>query len=95
MQVLVLQKYQQALFQIARALPMGGHLGRDKTKPRLTQWLFWTGIYKQVENYCQSCPKCQRASNVQPPRVALVPMLMVKRPFDRIAMDIATSIPKE
>lgn len=81
-QILVPQKYWQDLLQVAHTLPMGGHLGRDKTEAWLKWWVFWPGLYKMVEKYCTKCPECQRTEGVKLVRVLLVPLLLVGRPFD-------------
>lgn len=69
-------------------LPMEGHLRRDKTEAQLKQRVFWPGIYKMVEKYCQECPACQKAGDVKPPKVQLISLCLVVKSSDCITLDI-------
>lgn len=47
-----------------------------------------------VEKYCQECPACQKTGGTRPPKVPLVPLLIVGHPFSGIALDIAGPFPR-
>ena len=36
------------------------HLGKEKTKARARQIVYWPGIYRDVENVTRCCTSCQR-----------------------------------
>lgn len=81
------------LLCIACTLPMGGQLGWHKTEARLTSWVFCSGIYRMVEEYCQECPACQKTRAAKPLRALLMPLPLAGWPFYQIAMDIAGPFP--
>lgn len=58
-QLLVPKSFRPTLLQLAHTHLLGAYLGVEKTKDRILQQFFWTGINKEVENYCRSCPECQ------------------------------------
>lgn len=67
---------------------MGRHLGRDETKAWLKQQVFWPSLYKMVERFCAEHSECQKTEGTKPVRAPPVLLLLVGRPFDRIATDI-------
>jgi hypothetical protein len=75
--------------------PTGGHLGREKTYSRLTQQVYWKGVYDDVRDYLMGCLSCQsiKASN----RVAaglLQPLPIPARRWETISMDFVGPLPK-
>lgn len=48
-QIIVPQSHWLNLLWLAHTNPLGGHLGRKKTIARLTCWLFWPHLYRDVE----------------------------------------------
>lgn len=69
-------------------------MGHRKTEARLTKWCFWSGLYDQVERFCQACPACQRVNVSKPAQAPLQLMPMIKVPFSRIALDMVWPLPK-
>ena len=47
-----------------------------------------------MEQYCQACPECQRVAPRPLVRNPLIPMPIIKTPFDRLALDIVGPLPK-
>ncbi len=75
-------------------MPMAGHLGIKKTTNRVIQRYFWPGVFKDVTQYCRTYEVCQRAQTRKPVRAPLIPMPLVKIPFQRIAMDLIGPLPR-
>ena len=73
---------------------MAGHLGIKKTTDRVIQRYFWPGVFKDVTQYCRTYEVCQRAQTRKPVRAPLIPMPLVKIPFQRIAMDLIGPLPR-
>ena len=73
---------------------MSGHLGRDKTTQRIPRRFYWPTVFKDVKEYCQSCPECQLTSSRGRNRVPMLPLPIVEEPFSRIAMDVVGPLPK-
>ena len=71
-----------------------GHLGIKKTTDRVIQRYFWPGVFKDVTQYCRTYEVCQRAQTRKPVRAPLIPMPLVKIPFQRIAMDLIGPLPR-
>ncbi|MEW8544650.1 MAG: reverse transcriptase domain-containing protein, partial [Candidatus Thiodiazotropha sp.] len=88
-QIVVPKKYRQRLMQVAHDIPFGGHMGNRKTRNRLLQNFFWPGIFKDVAEYCRSCPQCQRSVAKGKARKAnLISIPPICEPFARVAIDI-------
>ena len=87
-QLLIPQPFKEDLLQLAHAIPLSGHLGRDKTKARLVTRFYWLGLDGDVRRFCERCGECQKASPRAVPRAPLVPLPLVEAPFERIGMDI-------
>jgi hypothetical protein len=75
--------------------PTGGHLGREKTYSRLTEWVYWQGVYHDVRDYVRSCVSC--AQNKASNRTAadlLHPLPIPARRWETISMDFVGPLPK-
>lgn len=58
-QLLVPRTFCRAVLDLAHTHLLGAHLGIDKTQQRVVQSFFWPWVFKDVENFCCSCPECQ------------------------------------
>ena len=66
----------------------------DKTRERILDRFYWPGIKKDVTEYCQACPECQRTAPRPSIRSPLITMPIIELPFDRLALDIVGPLPK-
>ena len=73
---------------------LGAHLGMDKTRDRVLARFYWPGVKRDVEQYCQACPECQRVALRATVRNPLIPMPIIETLIDRIALDIVGPLPK-
>lgn len=80
-QILVPRRYWGVLLWVTHMLPMGGHLGWDKTEVRLKWRVFWPGLYKMMEKSCVECAECQRMGGVRLAKVPLMPMPHSRAPL--------------
>ena len=55
---------------------------------------YWQGIKKDVTEYCQTCPECQRTAPRPSNRSPLIRMPILEVPFDRLALDIVGPLRK-
>ena len=72
---------------------LSGHLGRKKTKERISQRFYWYEMREDIHNWVLKCDTC--SSNKAPsktPRAALG-SLPVGAPLDRMATDILGPLP--
>ena len=85
-----------AVLQVARTQCTNcQYLGINKTRSRILYWYYWPGVFKEVANHCRSCDVCQRSPGGNCwIRAEMVPMPLVERPFQRIAMDIVGPLPR-
>ena len=74
-------------------MPMAGDMGVEGTLQRIIKSFWWPGVAKDVKNYVQSCPECQKVAK-RPMKVPLMKMSIIGKPFQRIAMDIVGPLPK-
>lgn len=63
-QLVVPKPYRRMVMDLAHSHVLGGHLGADKTLERVLQRFYWPGCYREIKDYCQSCPMCQVTSPV-------------------------------
>ena len=92
-QLLLPKQYRQVIYKLAHTIPLAGHLGRDKTVKRITKRFYWPSVFRDVADYCKSCPECQRTGKGSQHKVPLVPLPVMQEPFERIAMGIVGPLP--
>lgn len=93
-QLLVPRQFRNSVLRLAHNHLFGAHLGGEKTLQRILQRFYWLGIRKDVEQFCKSCPKCQKASPRPHLRAPLESMPIIDIPFERIAMDLVGPLSK-
>ena len=61
------------VLKLAHDVPLGGHLGREKTGRCLLRRFYWPTLFKDVAEFCRGCPTCQRSAQrkIKPPLVPL------------------------
>ena len=75
------------LLTIAHSIPLAGHLGVDKTRDRLLAHYFWPNIYKDVQQFCSTCPECQKTGRkLRSEKAALKPIVPIGVPFKKIGI---------
>ena len=82
------------VLQLAHSILLAGHLGRRKTASRILQRFYWAGLFRDVREYCCSCPECQKSSLKGKTKAPLVPLPIIDVPFKRIATDIVGPLPR-
>ena len=93
-QLVLPRKFRRAVLQVAHEIPMAGHMGRNKTTQRTLRRFYWPTIFRDVKEFCRTCPDCQKASSRKGPRAPLIPLPVIEEPFYRIAMDIVGPLPR-
>ncbi|XP_041421806.1 uncharacterized protein LOC121394536 [Xenopus laevis] len=94
-QVVVPKMFREEIIRLAHETPWSGHMGREKTLNRILYRFFWPGIHQQVAEYCSSCPVCQKTAPVKPSdKAPLIPIPVVGKVFERVAMDIVGPLEK-
>ena len=76
------------VLQLAHNSPLAGHFGRSRILEAIRTRIDWPGITTDVRKICSSCPICQKASPVLLTKAPLHPLRIIKKPFQRVAMDI-------
>ena len=92
-QLVLPEQFHQIVCKLAHTIPLAGHLGRDKTVKRISRRFFWPALFRDVADYCRRCPECQRTAKGSHRRVPLIPLPIMKEPFERIALDIVGPLP--
>ena len=93
-QLVLPRKCRSIVLRLAHDVPMAGHLGVTKTKDRVLQRYYWPGVFKDIADYCRTCEVCQRSQPRRPARAEMVPMPLITKPFQRIAMDLVGPLPR-
>jgi Integrase zinc binding domain/RNase H-like domain found in reverse transcriptase len=77
--------------------PTAGHPGRDETIQATKRRYWWPGMNRWIEDYVKGCAPCQQNKNLthraHPPVYRITPDPQAN-PFEEIAMDLITQLPK-
>ncbi|RWS03936.1 pol polyprotein-like protein [Dinothrombium tinctorium] len=71
----------------------GGHLGIRKTFERVKIRFHWKSMFKDIVNWVQSCPTCQKVKPNIKRSGKLCPISTGSRPFSKIGIDIIGMLP--
>ena len=93
-QLIVPRQYVSKVLYMAHAHLLGAHLGIDKTRERVVGKFYWPGLKRDITDYCNECPECQKTAPRPTVRSPLIPLPIIEVPFQRIAMDIVGPLPK-
>ena len=71
-----------------------GHLSEDRTKERIKNTAWWPEWQKDVNTYCTTCEKCQRANKATGKRYGhMMKIEEPTRPWEIVNMDWVTALP--
>ena len=93
-QLVLPESCRSLVMSLAHHIPMAGHMGQRKTVERILQRFYWPTVFEDVKKLCQSCEECQRTSKGKKQRVPMIPLPIIREPFERIAMDIVGPLPR-
>ena len=95
-QVVVPKAYRDEILAMAHSLPLGGHLGVNKTVDKILKQFFWPGLRRDVVSFCRTCHTCQVVGKYQsdPPVSPLRPIPAIDEPFSRVIIDCVGPLPK-
>lgn len=67
-QVVIPKNMRQEMSKEVHDAEVAGHKGRDRTQATLEQFCWWNRMNQDVNQYCRSCPQCQKikSSNQMP-----------------------------
>lgn len=75
--------------------PTSGHFGVDKTMGRITEEYYWPGMWNDIRDYIRDCETCQRnKADRHRPYGLLQPIPQLRKPWESVAMDFITKLPK-
>jgi Integrase zinc binding domain/RNase H-like domain found in reverse transcriptase len=78
-------------------MPTAGHPGRDETIQATKRQYWWPSMNRWIEDYVKGCAPCQQNKNLthrtRPPTYRITPGPQAN-PFEEIAMDLITQLPK-
>ena len=60
----IIKSMHKGLGDTLESTSMGGHVGQNKTRDKITAQYFWPKITEQVAQYIPACPACQKAKFV-------------------------------
>ncbi|KAL5505979.1 hypothetical protein EMCRGX_G007532 [Ephydatia muelleri] len=72
-QLVLPKRCRGTVLKLAHDVPLGGHLGKEKTGCRLLRRFYWPTLFKDVAEFCRGCPTCQRSAQRRIKRAPLVP----------------------
>lgn len=75
--------------------PHGGHSGQEATFHKVSQFFFWPGLRKDVEEYVKSCDICQRVkTGTTFPGGLLQPLPVPTQIWEDVSLDFIEGLPK-
>ena len=92
-QIVLPKKNRKQVIDLAHNIPFAGHLGREKTTQRVLRRFYWPTLFKDVREYCRTCERCQLTGG-RNRKVPMIPLPIVGKPFQRIAMDVVGPLPR-
>ena len=76
------------LFACHDHLMSGGHLGVSKTFARLRLRYYWTGLFRDAENWCKACPSCASRKDPAGILAPVSPLPVPTEPFEMVSVDV-------
>ena len=83
----------QALDMI-HASKSAGHLGREKTLPKVRERYYWVGMSADVRSYVRQCVACAQKKGTPKKHQAPLRQYRVGGPLERIAIDVLGPLPE-
>ena len=77
--------------------PTAGHMGRDETIRRVFVCFWWPNLAQWMTAYVKGCATCQQNKNLthqKRPPLFCIPVAPTPFPFQVVAMDLITQLPK-
>jgi hypothetical protein len=75
--------------------PYAGHYGVVRTRHKVKEIFYWSGIDKDVEQFVKYCDSCQRVKACkQKPQGELHPLQIPGRRWESVSLDLITDLPK-
>ena len=93
-QLVLPKQCRRVVLEMAHEIPLAGHLGTEKTRQRILRRFYWPTLFRDIEQFCQSCVNCQKSGNRRNPKAPLIPLPVISEPFSRVAMDIVGPLPR-
>jgi Integrase zinc binding domain len=87
----------QEIMNVWHNPPTTGHPGRDETVRQVMNQYHWPGAHQWIESYVKGCATCQQNKNLTHQKhtpLYCITVLPEAQPFEQIAMDLITSLPK-
>ena len=87
--VIPVDRHTQVL-RLAHSTLTGGHFSHKKTSVVLKK----CSLGRNIQNWCSTCPRCQKAAKHTGPKAPLKPLPVIQTPFHRIALDLVGPLPR-
>jgi len=86
-QIIIPEGHVTEVLELNHSSKLAGHLGSEKTRRRIMQDYYWTGMSKDIENYILNCDKCQfYKDNIR--KAPISPHYIPKQPFELVSLDL-------
>lgn len=80
--------------QLSHAIPVAGHLGREKKLAQILAQFLWPRVYRDVADFCASCPQRQLPAPRPAERAPFILLPLISVPFEQIGVDIVSPLEK-
>ena len=83
----------QSILESLHAGTVGGHLGQAKTLSKLKMRFYWPGHYRDVDEWCHTCPTCATRKTPTPHQRGGLQNVTVGSPMQLVAVDLLGPFP--
>lgn len=66
LQLVVPGAARETVLTLGYSVPSAGHLGKHRNFACIKNHFHWSGLHKDVAQFCKSCPQCQKTSTINP-----------------------------
>jgi hypothetical protein len=87
-QLVIPRKLKEVVLKLCHDDMSGGHLGFNKTWPKINEKFYWTNMYQDTKSWLSSCKKCAMKKDPSPARAHQQPINEAKQPFEMMGVDI-------
>ena len=97
-QVPPILEVKRGLMNLYHNHPLAGHPGRDETLRKVQERYSWPHMQQWIEDYIKGCAVCQQnkiLTHKAKNPLYRIPTMLNTQPFERIAMDLSTGLPKK
>ncbi|PIK46153.1 Retrovirus-related Pol polyprotein from transposon [Apostichopus japonicus] len=93
LQFVVPEVLRRKIWELAHSHPLSGHFMARKTSTRVRKKFYWSGLSRDIDQWCKICPECQQRRGAKTKQKAKLRRYATGEPLQRVALDIMGPLP--